>query len=63
MWQTLLKVCWLLSSSQPTALPALAASQSGLSPICREKVPLSFSLGMELWRWMVTWEKWGSSAP
>ena len=23
--------------------------QAGLSPICSEKVPLSFSLGMELW--------------
>lgn len=49
-----------LALLQFPALPALAAPQAGLTPICREKVLSSFSPGMEL---MVTWEKGGSSPP
>lgn len=43
---------------------ACAGCATGRAEPCLEgEGPLSFSLGMELWWWMVTWEKWGSSIP
>lgn len=52
-----------LALLQFPVLPALAAPQAGLTPICREKVLSSFSPRMELWQWMLTQEKGGSSPP